>query len=405
MPRLLTRLFRDRRGGTLTTFAIALPALATLAFGVIDLASVHTDKSRLQDLADATALAAAKQLSIVDDTGIAERAKSAITQQLAPIASRLNYGVTTTIAADKSNVTVAIDGTRTSFFGNMLPPGGWPVHVKATAATMAKLPLCVLSTGQTKADELGMKDSAKLTAPDCLVHSNGDVSVDGVSWLQAAATQASGVATGRISPAPYSSAPEISDPFDGINLKIPLALCTPLDLLFVAGVQVLSPGVHCGNLKAMKSSTVQLLPGEHYFMRGTLALQDNSVLTGDNVVMIFDKDSTFAFTGSSQIRLRGRRSGDFSGFVIATTRANTNTFSISSTAAREILGTIYIPAATLQVDGSGNTVADQSAWTVVVAKSLKMTGSANLVVNANYNQSSVPVPHGVGPSAGVVLAH
>lgn len=402
---LLSRLLRDRRGGTLTTFAIALPALATLAFGVIDLASVHADQSKLQDLADATALSAAKQLSIVDDTGIAERAKSAIVQQLAPIAPRLKYGVTTTIAADKSNVTVAIDGTRTSFFGNMLPPGGWPVHVKATAATMAKLPLCVLSTGVAKADDLNMQDSAKLTAPDCLVHSNGDVDVTAGSWLQAAATQASGLASGHITPAPYSSAPEISDPFDSINLKIPMSLCTPLDILFEAGVQILSPGVHCGNLTALKGTTVQLLPGEHYFLKGKLQLTENSILSGDDVILIFDKDSDFAFKDSAQIRLRGRRSGPFSGFVIATTRENKHTFNISSTAAREILGTMYIPAATLEVDGSGNTVADQSAWTVVVAKAIKMKGSANLVVNANYNQSTVPVPKGVGPSSGVMLTH
>jgi hypothetical protein len=41
-------------------------------------------------------------------------------------------------------------------------------------------------------------------------------------------------------------------------------------------------------------------------------------------------------------------------------------------------------------------VADQSAWTVVVAKSLQLTGSPNLVINANYSGSSVPVPGGVG---------
>jgi hypothetical protein len=140
-------------------------------------------------------------------------------------------------------------------------------------------------------------------------------------------------------------------------------------------------------------------------MKGKLQLSDNSVLSGDDVIMIFDKNSDFTFKDSSQIKLRGRRSGPFSGFVIATTRENDHTFKISSTAAREILGTIYIPASTLEVDGTGNTVADQSAWTVVVAKAIKMKGSANLVVNANYNQSTVPVPKGVGPSSGVMLTH
>ena len=46
MRALLSRLVGDARGGTLMTFAIALPALVTLGLGVIDLASVNADKSR-----------------------------------------------------------------------------------------------------------------------------------------------------------------------------------------------------------------------------------------------------------------------------------------------------------------------------------------------------------------------
>ena len=41
-------------------------------------------------------------------------------------------------------------------------------------------------------------------------------------------------------------------------------------------------------------------------------------------------------------------------------------------------------------------MADQSAWTVVVAKGLQLQGSPNLVINANYAGSNVPVPAGAG---------
>ena len=52
----------------------------------------------------------------------------------------------------------------------------------------------------------------------------------------------------------------------------------------------------------------------------------------------------------------------------------------------------------LLVTGGDNKVADQSAWTVIVAKSIEMHGGPNLVVNANYGGSPVPVPKGVGPA-------
>ena len=141
---------------------------------------------------------------------------------------------------------------------------------------------------------------------------------------------------------------------------------------------------------------MQLLPGTHYFKGGTLTIQGNAVLEGSNVTLIFDNDATFNFTDTSSIDLTGSQSGTYAGFVILTTRANTNAFTISSNNARRLEGAVYIPSATLDVTGTSNNVADQSAWTVVVAKSLQLTGSPNLVINANYSSSTVPVPAGVG---------
>jgi hypothetical protein len=65
-----------------------------------------------------------------------------------------------------------------------------------------------------------------------------------------------------------------------------------------------------------------------------------------------------------------------------------------------LLGTIYIPASTLAVSGTGGSVNGQSAWTVIVAKAIQLSGSPNLVINANYTLSNVPVPDGVGPNNG-----
>ena len=101
---------------------------------------------------------------------------------------------------------------------------------------------------------------------------------------------------------------------------------------------------------------------------------------------------------NSSINLQGAQSGTYAGLVIATTPSNTNTFTISSNAARTLLGTIYIPSALLSVSGGGTNVADQSAWTVIIAKGLQLSGSPNLVINDNYSGSTVPVPSGVGSS-------
>jgi Flp pilus assembly protein TadG len=403
----LDRFARARRGGVAMIFALSIPVIAVLACGAVDLAAVNADKNTLQDTADSAALAAAKQLTLAaDPAAVGQRAKDFVAGQLTKLSAETTYTVTTTVAADRSSVTVAIDGVRVSFFANMLPPGGWKMHAEATAAPMGQRALCVLATGTASNDGIFMGGTAQLSAPKCLVHTNDHIAVAGSAWLQAAAVESVGASTGHITPTALTDAPQIADPFASMDMKPPVSLCTPLDLVFDVGVNVLAPGIHCGNLTARAGATVVLLPGDHYFMKGHMTLANNATLQGTDVVMVFDDNSEFQWTDGAQIRLEGRKTGKFAGFVIATTRANVHTFQISADGARELLGTIYIPSAKLQVLGTNNRIADQSAWTVIVAKQIDINGSANVVINADYAGSSVPVPGGVGPSAQqVVLRH
>jgi hypothetical protein len=406
----------DRRGGVALIFAMLAPVLIVVVCGAIDLASVNGDRSKAQDAADAAALLAARQLAMADATGVQARVKTQVDTQLAAISSRFKYTVAMKPDKDKAGATVVIDGRRTSFFGNLLPPGGWEIHAEASASAMGQVALCVLASGKG-GKGLTLEGGARITAANCMVHGNADIAVSSTAWLQAAVVQSSGLAAGRISPAPQVGAPAIDDPFDSMNLTPPKTLksptqilgplgkltdpvtnllCNPTDLLYSVGVQVLQPGVHCGRIDVNKNATVRLLPGEHYFLQGGLALADQAVLEGADVVLIFDDTSQFKFAQNSDVDLVGRKSGNFAGFVLATTRKNTGVFEISSDHARQLLGTIYIPQATLLVTGTGNRVADQSDWTVVVAKAIKMTGTPNLVINSNYAGSPVPVPSGVG---------
>ena len=393
----------ERGGGVAMIAAIFVPVILVIGCGAVDLSAVRGDYSAMQDAADAAALDAAKQLGIADNAGIAARASQFMATQIPQVVKDDGVTAETTFAADNSNLTVTLSGHRSSFFGSLLPPGGWSIHASATAASLGMMPLCVLSSGSGASDDIVMSGLAQVTAPGCLVQSNGNVSVQDSAALQAGAVQSVGSATGAISPAPQIGAPAIADPFASMQIKANGLLFKPLDLVFDLGVNVLAPGIHCGNLTAHKQAVVELLPGEHYFINSHLKLMENSQLIGSNVVLVFDDKSDFDFQDGSQISLQGRQGKSaFAGFVIATTRRNTQTFTISTSSAREILGTIYIPNATLAVSGANNRVADQSAWTVVVAKAITLAGSPNLVINANYAGSTVPVPGGVGPRSGRV---
>ena len=402
--RLWRRFQGDRRGGLAVAFALWVPVGAVLVAGAIDLAAVNATRQRLQDTVDAAALDGARQMGMANQTGLDQRVMANVAAQLGP-RPEFTYTVQTTTLQNPGRVTVRIAANRQSFFANLLPPGGWNLAAASTAEQMGTLPLCVLSSGSSSSTVIRASDSSRITAPGCLLHSNGDFQVTGSSAASAGMVQASGLASGAITPAPQSSAPAIADPFASMNMNPLLPLCLPVTTLVGNVTRTLLPGVHCGTLDVAQGGTLVLLPGEHYFLNGDLRLRQNAVLQGDNVVLFFDRRSKFQFTESSQIQLRGRRTGPFAGFVLATTRDNTRVFTISTTSARELLGTVYIPNATLQVSGSDR-VADQSAWTVIVARAIQLNGSANLVINHNYAGSTVPVPTGVGPaiSTGARLA-
>ena len=67
---------------------------------------------------------------------------------------------------------------------------------------------------------------------------------------------------------------------------------------------------------------------------------------------------------------------------------------IGSNNARNLLGTIYLPQGTLLIDATAP-VADQSAYTAIIANSLQLQKGPQLVLRSDYDKTNVPVPDGL----------
>lgn len=402
----LARLPSDTRGNIALTFAFVGPAVLLLGAGAIDLLAVSSARGKLQDIADAGALAGAPSLALATDGAAAKErsatfVSAAMSQWDDAPTIRPTYEIVT--QGGQRAIRVLLRGHRPSFFANMLPPGGWNFIADASATSVGLVPLCVLTTGTTTAKILNVKDSSRLAAPACMVHSNRDILVEGGS-ITGAAVQAVTSAGGAISPSPGTGAAPIDDPFASLPLdRRPGLGCAvggvvqPLKLAL--GSRRIPAGEHCGGLEISGTATVILEPGEHWFLAGHLTVKENARLEGDDVVLFFDRTSKFDFTDSALVRLSGRKTGAYAGIVMGATRDNTQDFVISSDNVESLLGVIYVPNALLLVQGTAD-VARESAWTVIVAKSLQMKGSPSLFINANYAAADVPVPEGVGPRTG-----
>ena len=193
------------------------------------------------------------------------------------------------------------------------------------------------------------------------------------------------------------------------------ASCGSAQSKTVSTTTTLQPGTYKsltinGGPTTLTPVNVTLASGE-YYLCGTLSINNVATVTGADVVLVFANGANLTFGGpipgmmglitapiGPSLNLTGRQSGPLAGFAVIADRSYTGTFQLQSDYITGLTGTVYAPTATLQVQGtvvSGTS----SPWTVITAKS-GMVNGAQLVINADYSASSVPVPKGVGNNRG-----
>lgn len=232
-------------------------------------------------------------------------------------------------------------------------------------------------------------------------------------------------ASNAFTPAPMADCPPTPDPLserapppygpcdyvnkmvgDRANTTVAAALAASLAELKGSTTQqmvrtpfTLDPGVYCGGLTIGANASATLNPGVYVMKDGALSVDINGEIKGQNVgfYLVGDK-SIFALGPDSKIDLSAPKDGPMAGilFFEDTAAPVGRTHSILSNDARNLLGTFYLPKGTLFVS-TISPVADQSAYTAIVARKLKLVGSPTLVLNTNYSMTDVPVPDGIGP--------
>lgn len=167
----------------------------------------------------------------------------------------------------------------------------------------------------------------------------------------------------------------------------------------LTGTTTLEPGVYCGGINVI-GGNVTLKPGVYVINNGGLNVAGGGSITGEGVGFFLTGDlgiSTIKFAPMSTISLTAPRTGDMAGMLFFEDR--NVLFKVphkfSSNDARKLVGTIYLPGNTLTIN-SNNAIADQSDYTVIIARKFDMMDGPELVLNTDYESSLIPVPDGVG---------
>ncbi len=421
--RTIVSLLRCRSGNFALSFAILIPVLLGLSGGAMDFMIYTNQIKRMQNAADAAVLAAAKESSLKgwSATQAQSIAQAYVDENLRDIGSRgssqgKTSGAFTAIAtvdplAKTVNVEIQMNEYPYFFLGYFRHDP--QIAVASKASMSGEMNICVIGLDKSSGDTVALTGAAKVTAPNCAVFSNS-VSSDGLSSTGSALlisdyNCAAGGYKGAAKNYTTQPTPDCTPIDDPLASRIvpASATCDFNDKVITGFGAVLSPGVYCGGISISKNANVVFKPGTYVIKNGDLTSATGGVVTGKGITVFFTGEgSKFNFAKSTTIAVSAPETGPYAGilFYQDPKMVNTVTYEISSSSAGVLLGTIYLPNGIFKVHAVSK-VGDQSAYTVIVARKFDIGAAAELVINANYASTKVPVPAGLGPSKNLRLVN
>ncbi|MFZ2099929.1 MAG: TadE/TadG family type IV pilus assembly protein [Oricola sp.] len=416
----MKRFLRNEKGNFATTFGVLAAVFSVAVAMAIQVAGLSHAKSNLQDIVDAAALAAAQEAQMSNFSksvaqGVAENfVLSNITGRMRDPAIQTVVNTTSRSAASQfARIEITVDAT-VNVDHPLWSAGGNSVKMQASATARIRSAgkICVIALDEAEEGALTLTAQARMTADDCAVYSNSTnrfgIVASNLARLDSRFVCTAGGYVGKrahFSTPPLTDCPKTPDPLAAREPpSVGACVAANSNASYSKGSVTLKPGTYCGGLTIKGQADVTLAPGEYVFKDGPLIVGGSATLRGDYVGLYFAGDNAVAEFGiATTIDLGAPKSGPMSGMLIFQDRGNStgDRFVIRSSNARRLLGTVYIPRGSLLVDAAGK-VADQSDYTAIVTREMKLMNGPNLVLNTNYSDTDVPVPEGVGPVRGMV---
>jgi hypothetical protein len=398
------RFGKDTNGGVAIMFAIIIPLLLLGVGGALDFWRISGERERLQELADAAALAGAREFTLGAGRLDLPR-KMAISAAESGFESNFpgaRRDVDVKVSPADRTVHVSLQLTSEPGLVSHFIKGSTTLNAQATAVNYETANLCVLSLDPDRRERVTANESAKLSGENCSIHVNSthasallaeDNSL--VSGVQISVSGGYRGAQANFSNQPLVDYPQKVDPL--VNRSAPKTYgCDETKARFADYDGPISPGVYCGGLTISGASKVTFERGVYVIKDGPLIIEDDSEVVGEEVLFyLTGTDQRFFFLDKATVRLSGHENGAFAGLLIYQNRQGRveSNSEIRSPNVRELVGTIYLPFGDLIVDTTSE-VADESAYTAIIVDELHLRNAANLVLHSDYDATDVPLPPG-----------
>ncbi len=164
----------------------------------------------------------------------------------------------------------------------------------------------------------------------------------------------------------------------------------------------LQPGAYVGGIHVSGHATVTLQPGMYYLQGGGLSVTGQGKLLG-NGVMIYDSpqenDDGISVTGRGAVNLTAMTGGTYRGIVIFESRVSDTPIRIAGNGSMNLTGTVYAPAARLQVSGNGQLAMQgdvpNGIFSQLIAGDLNVYGNGEFDLASNPSAAANSGEHGL----------
>ncbi len=395
----------DSRGNVAIAFGLVLPLLLGVGGAAVDTALYSNARSKLQEIADASALAGGREFLLnTASTGLAkERAESIAVKLIKadPGISGASASARSDVARRAVTVTISHGYLPTLFVAMIRSP--IMIDVSATAEVSGGSNICVIGLHEANGDTIKLDDRSLLRGKNCSVFSNSTdphgIVVNGSAMIDSAFICSAGGYDGPITgfdPAPVTDCPRRDDPLASFPEPAE-GPCDHTDLQLLNHYGRLSPGVYCGGLVIDGASDVTFDPGVYVMKDGEFQVKDASRISGEGTGFFFTgAGARLMFEDKVSVSLSAPEKGDMAGILFWRSKHATGpaAFEVKSNFVDRLVGTIYLPKSEFFVSVTEE-VAEASAYTAIVADHIWLVGKSKLVLNTDYALTPVPPPPGL----------
>jgi len=387
---------RRESGQTLVFVALGMVMLGAILGLAVDIGYMRFVKRQLQTAADSAAIAGAAEVNYGDvataakadaaSNGFTDGSNGVTVTVNNPPASGPNQGLS-------GYVEVLISKVQPTFFIRIVPGGATNSTVQARAvAQLGNAKGCVYSL-QSSPGGIQIHHGINVTAQNCAIIDNGDLTVHNNSNVTASAIGVAGTVNNfglQITPTPQRGMIPASDPLAFLPTQNPGA-CDFTDVSINSGNQILTQGVYCGGIRITGSAAVTFNSGLYIttpngrFNPG-LVINSSGTVTGNGVTFYNAAASTsVSITSSGTVSLTAPTSGNYAGILIFQDPANASSAIVEGGYNSTFQGALYFPNlnTTLTIDNIGL----GAAYTLVVAGSLAIS-SHNINFGGDYSSLS-----------------